>query len=133
MPKPIARPRTSSRRAPPLHPLAGDILIPLPVCLGEILSGMPMLCDRVLACIIDNSGISVKELMLHFPKSSRTVITDRIRKMRRAGTIERCGYAAYGVPLVKPTLRQLTESGPPGNTGSGFIAPISVARLMAGL
>jgi hypothetical protein len=85
-----------------------------------------MLREQVLAVIAEEPGIHAREVMRKFALFQHDAVLMEIQSLRRSGMIEMCAHGRYRLPSQPET----SISKPP--FGSGFIAPPSRARLMAG-
>jgi predicted transcriptional regulator of viral defense system len=82
---------------------------------------------KALAAAAGANGLTLPQIRESLPGLSRTAITATLGDLIQHGEIERVRVGVYRV--VPPRLpRQL----PPLPVGSGFIAPPSRERLMAG-
>ena len=88
---------------------------------------MPMpLRPRVLAAIANAEGILFRHLCMAIPDVSVRQVLKAVSQLRNDGKIERV-EGRYRVPVEEPT--PMPE---PRYIASGFIAPASRERLMAG-
>ena len=87
---------------------------------------MTPLRPRVLAAIKANAeGISFRHLCIAIPDVSVRQVQNAVSQLRDDGKIELVDDGRYQLPVKEATQ-------PPGYSASGFIAPASRERLMAG-
>ncbi len=81
---------------------------------------------QVLDAIAEEPAIHARELMRKFPMFQHDAVLKELHQLRRSGVIEMCAHGRYRVPA------QPEGSMSKSYVGTGFIAPPSMARLMAG-
>ena len=85
-----------------------------------------MLRKRLLAKIAEQPDIYVRELLDKFPRSQHEPVLNLLRKLRRRGLIEMPTPCRYRLAERREPIT------PKSTERSSFIAPPSLARLMAG-
>jgi len=87
-----------------------------------------MLRAQVLDAIAEEPGIHARELMRKFPMFQQDGVLKELQQLRRSSVIEMCAHGRYRVRGPAQPEGSMSKS----YVGTGFIAPPSIARLMAG-